>query len=263
MKSIAIDSFTPNKNVTLGIQNSILTFWIVATMLLWVFAGSHLLPSIFDILGAFQHLFLQKNFAFHLIVSTMFCLKALGWAVVVSFILAYASVLPFFRPLCAFVAKARFLSTAGLTFLAGEITNDTNGKKLLMLSFAITVFLVTSMLSVVMEVKKEELDYARTLRFNEWRAVWEVIIRGKIDLMLDVIRQNFAIAWMMLAMTESICRAEGGIGVLLGDSEKHFKLEEVFAIQITILIVGIGFDWFLRKLRAMFFPYSVLKLERK
>ena len=263
MKKIITDAFTPNKTLGNSTQNTILTFWLGATILLWVFSGSHLLPSPMDILKALKMMIINKNFIGELLISTTFCLKAMGYAIVVSFVFAYLSVLPIFRPICAFVAKARFLSTAGLTFFVGEITPDSGVKKLVMLSFVITVFLVTSMLAVVMDVKKDDLDYARTLRMNEWQAMWAVIIRGKLDMMFEVIRQTFAIAWMMLAMAESICRAEGGIGILLSDTDKHFHLDEVFGIQIVVLCVGITFDWLLKLMRAWFFPYSVLKLERK
>jgi NitT/TauT family transport system permease protein len=263
LKQIAIDAFTPNKQLGGATKNSIFAFWICATMLLWFLSGSKLLPSPIDILKALKMMIVDKNFIGELITSTSFCMKAMFYAIIISFIVAYLSVLPIFRPICAFVAKARFLSTAGLTFFVGEITPDSGVKKLVMLSFVITVFLVTSMLSVVMDVKKDDLDYARTLRMNEWKAVWAVIIRGKIDMMFEVIRQNFAIAWMMLAMAESLCRSEGGIGILLTDTDKHFHLDEVFGIQVVILCVGILFDYLLKMIRVWFFPYSVLKLERK
>jgi len=263
IKQTVIDAFTPNKNLGATSKNSIFGFWIISTLLLWVLSGSHLLPSPLDIAKALKMMIVDKNFIGELLTSTTFCMKAMGYAIVVSFFVAYLSVLPAFRPICAFVAKARFLSTAGLTFFVGEITPDSGVKKLVMLSFVITVFLVTSMLAVVMDVKKDDLDYARTLRMNEWKAVWAVIIRGKLDMMFEVIRQNFAIAWMMLAMAESLCRAEGGIGILLTDTDKHFHLDEVFGIQVVVLCVGMSFDWLLKKIRAWFFPYSVLKLERK
>jgi len=263
IKQTVIDAFTPNKNLGATSKNSIFGFWIISTLLLWVLSGSHLLPSPLDIAKALKMMIVDKNFIGELLTSTTFCMKAMGYAIVVSFFVAYLSVLPVFRPICAFVAKARFLSTAGLTFFVGEITPDSGVKKLVMLSFVITVFLVTSMLAVVMDVKKDDLDYARTLRMNEWKAVWAVIIRGKLDMMFEVIRQNFAIAWMMLAMAESLCRSEGGIGILLTDTDKHFHLDEVFGIQVVVLCVGMSFDWLLKKIRAWFFPYSVLKLERK
>jgi NitT/TauT family transport system permease protein len=261
--SILMDAITPNKQVGSIAKNSIVGFWLGATLLLWIFSGSRLLPSPLDILTALKMMITEKNFIGELLISITFCMKAMGYAIVFAFITAYLSVLPIFRPICAFVAKARFLSTAGLTFFVGEITPDSGVKKLVMLSFVISVFLVTSMLAVIMEVKKDDLDYARTLRMNEWKSVWEVIIKGKLDMMFEVIRQNFAIAWMMLAMAESLCRAEGGVGILLTDTDKHFHLDEVFAIQVVILCVGIFFDYMLKNMRAWFFPYSVLKLERK
>ena len=263
MKDILINIITPNKKIAGTSKNTILMIWIFSIFFFWFFSGSKLLPTPFEILKALKNIIYQKHFIGELLTSLFFCVKAMGWACLVSFFFAYLSVIPLFRPMCAFLAKARFLSTAGLTFFVGEITPDSGVKKLVMLSFVISVFLVTGMLSIIMSVTKDELDYPRTLGMNEWQSTWEVIIRGKIDQMFEMIRQNFAIAWMMLAMAESLCRSEGGIGILLGDTDKHFKLDEVFAIQTVILCVGITFDWILKLIKAWLFPYSQLKLERK
>ncbi len=73
---------------------------------------------------------------------------------------------------------------------------------------------------------------------------------------------NFAIAWVMLAMVENLCRAEGGIGVLLFQEDKQFHISSVYAIQIIVLIVGIGIDWTLGFIRRVFCPYSVLTLNK-
>src|SRR5690349_19384716 len=121
MKTIFTDVVTPNKNVSNTTKNFILMFWLGMTFILWTFSGSRLLPSMIDIVGAFKTLFLQKNLLLELLTSTFFCLKAMLYAILISFIVAYLSVLPVFRPMCAFVAKARFLSTAGLTFIVSEI----------------------------------------------------------------------------------------------------------------------------------------------
>jgi NitT/TauT family transport system permease protein len=42
----------------------------------------------------------------------------------------------------------------------------------------------------------------------------------------------------------------------------HFKLAEVFAIQLVILIVGLSQDWVIGALRRLACPYADLKLER-
>jgi NitT/TauT family transport system permease protein len=78
-----------------------------------------------------------------------------------------------------------------------------------------------------------------------------------------VLRQNAAIGWMMLTMVEGISRAEGGIGAMLLNQQKHFHLAEVFAIQLLILVVGILQDYGLGALRRVVFPYAHLTLERR
>lgn len=81
--------------------------------------------------------------------------------------------------------------------------------------------------------------------------------------MFELARQNFAIAWMMLAMVENICRADGGIGIVLYDQNKHFHLDAVYAIQIMVLVLGMFFDWLFVKVRYILFPYVTFNLERK
>lgn len=123
--------------------------------------------------------------------------------------------------------------------------------------------MVTSFLGIIYETTREEIDYARTLKLGPWQIVWEVMIKGKADQYLVAIKQNFAIAWMMLAVVENLCRAEGGIGVILYEQNKQFHLDAVYAIQLIVLFVGIGLDWFLGFIREIFCPYSVVTLNKK
>jgi NitT/TauT family transport system permease protein len=47
------------------------------------------------------------------------------------------------------------------------------------------------------------------------------------------------------------------------NENKHFKLGAVFAIQLTLLLVGLMQDMALVYAKRMLCPYSLLKLERK
>jgi len=85
---------------------------------------------------------------------------------------------------------------------------------------------------------------------------------GRLDLVVEVIRQNFAISWMMLTLVEGIVRAEGGIGVLLLNNNKLLRLADVFAIQFVILLMGIFLDYAIGLARQLLFPYSKLTLEK-
>jgi NitT/TauT family transport system permease protein len=248
---------TPNKKTDNRTRLYILFGWIAGMLLYWTLTSSHYIPTPMAIIDAIKILFVKHHFANELLTSTWLCMKAIAYSTLISLAIALLSVIPLFKPFSSFSTKARFLSTVGLTFIFSLMTADTNSLKVVLLVFCITVFLLTSFYGIVTEVKKTELDYARTLKLNEWEAVWEVIILGKADQFLEAIKQNFAIAWIMLAMVENLCRAEGGIGVMLTQENKQFHLDAVYAIQIVILIVGIGLDWLLGFIREFFCPYSV------
>src|SRR5206468_7841716 len=130
--------------------------------------------------------------------------------------------------------------------------------KVSLLVFGMVVFFVTSMAAIVAEIPKDRFDHARTLRMSEWRVVWEVVILGTADQAIEVLRQNAAIGWMMLTMVEGISRAEGGIGAMLLNQNKHFHLAEVFAIQIVILAVGMAQDYTIGLVRNLACPYASL-----
>ena len=70
-------------------------------------------------------------------------------------------------------------------------------------------------------------------------------------------------AWMMLTMVEVISRSEGGVGILLTNSNKHFALDTVFAIQIAILLVGIAIDYLFGVTRNFFFPYASMSQDNR
>ena len=47
-----------------------------------------------------------------------------------------------------------------------------------------TVFYVTSMAAVVLEIPRERFDHARTLRMGEWHVVWELVVLGTFALLM-------------------------------------------------------------------------------
>src|SRR5260370_2632862 len=97
---------------------------------------------------------------------------------------------------------------------------------------------------------------------SEGGVVWEVVILGTVDKAFEVLRQNAAIGWMMLTMVEGIARSEGGVGTMLLNQSKHFRLDEVFAIQSVILLVGLLQDHAIGAARRLAGPYAHLTLDR-
>jgi NitT/TauT family transport system permease protein len=187
---------------------------------------------------------------------------ALGYSTLISLGIAYLSTAVIFRPISGWLTGLRFLGFAGITFLFTLWTSTGFELKVWLLTFGMTTFLLTNMLSVVFSVKQEEIDYARTLRMSGWRITYETILLGRLDEAFDLIRQNAAMGWVMLSMVEGLVRSEGGIGALLLNQSKHLHLSAIFAIQLTILIYGIIQDVVLRELRNFLCPYVKLSQAR-
>lgn len=258
-----LQAFSPNKILSRTAMNIIIAVQVAIFLLLWTFSAFAVLPKPLEVLNSIRELWFKQGLGQELITSVSLNLEAVAISAFISIGLAYLTVMPFFRPLVNALGKGRFLSMAGFTLVFTLIVGGGHPLKLSLLVFAMTVFFVTSMAAVVSEIPKADFDYARTLRMSEWRVVWEVVVLGTADKAFEVLRQNAAIGWMMLTLVEGIYRGEGGIGALLLNQQKFFKMSEVFGIQIIILIVGLFQDVIIGFVRRQVCPYAVLTLERK
>ena len=257
-----LDAFLPNRAISHGAMRVIIGAEIILALTLWALSPFKVLPHPDEILRALRTLWMTQGLGQELATSFKLNLEALAWSTVISLALAYLTVIPVFRPLVAAISKGRFLSIVGFTFVFTLIFGGGHLLKTSLLVFAVTVFYVTAMVSVIAAIPKGEFDHARTLRMREWRVVWEVVVLGTADKAFEVLRQNAAMGWMMLTMVEGIVRSEGGVGAMLLSESKHFLLPEVFAIQFVILGVGLLQDYGIGVTRHLLCPYADLTLER-
>jgi NitT/TauT family transport system permease protein len=256
-------AFSPNRAISPNALRIIIAFQAAVLLLIWINSPFKVLPQPMEVLRAFQGLWMTQGLAHELGTSFSLNLQALALSTLISLALSYLTVLPFFRPVALAVSKGRFLGLIGLTFVFTLMVGGGRPLKLALLVFGMTVFFITSMASVVLEIPRERFDHARTLRMGEWQVVWEVVVLGTADKAIEVLRQNAAIGWMMLTMVEGISRSEGGIGAMLLNQNKHFHIAEVFAIQITILLVGLFQDYLIGGLQRLLCPYAGLVLEKR
>lgn len=236
---------------------------IAAAVGLWSMAPESLLPKPWEIWNAWLKL-MSEGFLVDIGTSLLLTAEAVAITIVVSLGLAYLSVVPKFahyvRPTVVLVTKLRFNSLVGLSF-ALMLVFKGHELKLWLLVFGMAVWLVTSMLAVIKDIPKEEYDLARTLGMSEWQVWSEVVMRGTADQALEVIRQNVAMGWMMLTMVEGLVHSEGGMGVMLIDNNKYLHLDAVFAIQITVVVIGVALDLLLELFKDMVCPYAKLGKE--
>jgi NitT/TauT family transport system permease protein len=257
----AFGALLPNRSITRPAQLGVAVTSAALVLAAWQL-GAGVIPGPADVAAALARLWTTGGLFDALSTSVMLNLEAIAWTTAIALALAYLTVIPAVRPIVAAVSKLRFTGLVGWAFVFTLWAHDGHQLKLWMLIFGMTPFFVTAMAAVIAELPRERFDHARTLGMSEWRVVWEVVIRGTADQALEALRQCAAMGWMMLTMVEGIVRAEGGIGALLLNENKHLQLDAVFALIFVVLMVGVVQDRLLAGLRRALCPYAELTQER-
>lgn len=257
-RSRVADALLPNRPVDQATATALVIAWGAAGLLVWVASPFETLPNPREVWVAFGTLWWQGGMGPELFTTIKLIGHSLLLTVLISMALSYATVIAALRPLVAAASKLRFLGLTGLLPLFILMTGGGYNLKVALLTFGMTSFFVTSMAQVVIEIPREQFDHMRSLGASELRILWEVVVLGTLDKALDVTRQNLAMGWAMITMVEGISRAEGGIGALILNQNKYFKLPEVYAILFVILILGLLIDYAIGALTRVICPYSRL-----
>ncbi len=237
--------------------------WFGAAILAYLVAPFESLPPVAEIFTALRDLWGTQGMGRELFTTLKLIGTALGITVVSSVLLAYLTTIGLFRPLVNGISRLRFLGITGLVLPFTLITGGGFQLKVVLLTFGMATFFTTAMAAVVVSIPRQQFDYMRALGASELRIMWEVVIIGTLDQALDITRQNLAIGWVMITMVEGISRAEGGLGAMILNQNKHFKLAEVYAILIVILIVGLVLDYAMGLLTRILCPYAALERVKR
>jgi len=224
----------------------------------WQLFGNSLIPGPIDIMLRVFSILTTASFWHNFMNSLTLTSVGMGISIGISLLFAYASVVPVFTPITNLIMRLRYLTLTGLIFVFTLLTANGSQLKLSLLLFGIIPFFVTSLMSVLHSINPQEYELAKTLKMNPFQTLLEVIIIGRLDQALDVMRQNFAISWMMITMVEGLSMSEGGLGTMIIKSNKYIDLHTVFALLVIIFTVGILFDFILKKLRQWIFPYTAI-----
>jgi ABC-type nitrate/sulfonate/bicarbonate transport system permease component len=234
----------------------------IIAIVAWQALGSELIPTPLKVLQTMFVILGTQNFYENFFSSISLSLQGMGISLLIAVLVSYLSLIPLFQPVAKFVIKARYLTVSGLSFLFILLTQDGHQLKLSLLIFGIVPFFVTSLMSIIDGINVQEYELCKTLRMNNWQTLWEVVIVGRVDQVIEVMRQNFAIAWLMITMVEGLSMSEGGLGTMVIKSSKYLDLATVFAILVVIFLTGVLFDYLLGQIRFWLFPYTKLQLRK-
>lgn len=250
--------FRPFEVVPQNQRLLIIGIWVLLLMVWWFISSAgqkHLFPTPGQVWDGLQSLY-NEGLVVHIGSSLALCAKATLLSVVVSLIIIYLSPLPALRPIALLFSRLRYLPLTGITFYLAILVSNARTMQVGVLFIFMSLYFITSLLAVLKDIPADEIDHARSLKCSRWEVLWEVVIKGRFDYVIDVLRQNLAITWMMLVTVESILVAAGGLGVLIKNSDKFMNHGRIVALQLVILLVGLLLDWFLQVLRKSLFKYS-------
>lgn len=258
MKKTLTMLFVPFEGNSQNVYIKWLSVFLVPLMI-WMVLPTHIFPPILDILGAIPKLFTTNDLVGNFIISLLFCIKSMAYASIIAFVFMLGARVPMFQSFAVFCRKFRFLPSVGLSFLFMKLTDNSSITASWLMIFGITTFMVDGAVGIALSVTKDDVSYAKTLRLSRWEIFRELIILSKLPIFFSMAISNFAIAWMLLSSIENLIKSSGGIGVVMAESQKYFHLEEVYAIQILILLTGITVDFALNWINNWLFPYITLK----
>tara|TARA_R110000772_G_scaffold17946_3_gene50028 strand:+ start:166972 stop:167739 length:768 start_codon:yes stop_codon:yes gene_type:complete len=250
----------PFEVVTSLTKYLIVTGWLALLFGTWFWYGysdTHMFPTLGQVGEGFVGLW-NEGLVTHIGSSLALCGKAVVIAIIVALSFVYLSPLPVIKPIANMISKFRYLPLTGIAFYITMLISNGRSVQTWILVVFMTTYLTTSLLSMLKDIKEEEFDHARALGCNRWEILWEVVVKGRFDYVIEIVRQNLAIVWMMLVTVESIMVAAGGLGFLIKNSDKFMNHGRIIALQLVILFVGLGMDYSLTKIRKLLFRYSTM-----
>lgn len=233
-------------------------FYFFFFIVLWQLSIGSAIRPFSEIALSIKLLFFNDKFLWDIVASFKLSLSAIFLSLVVTLIFSYLAVFPLFRPGAMVITKGRFLGILGLYYIFIVLFGLGFSLKVALLTFGITVFFLTSMYTIVTEIPQSKFDHARVLGLSDWQVFWQVVVRGTAGQMLESLRQNAAIGWMMIPAVETIVKT-GGIGDVLWDNIKHFDRGKALAIMFIIIFLGIIQDKLLQMLQRILTPHIFLE----
>lgn len=245
------DLITPNRPLRYCGYLVLMGMWVLMMIIIWSAAGARYLPSPIDVANTFQGLWNDDSLGAQIWTSMALNLEAVFLTFSVSLLIAYATVLPVFRPFATLVASGRYNGMIGLPLVFLSILHNPHSVKIALLMFGAGVFAVESFTQMIKSIPKELYEHSRTLRMSGWRVTWEVVVLGTFDQALDIIRVGAAMIWMLLPMVEGYFPVRG----------RHRHVD-VFCIMFVVLAIGFVQDMVIGYLRALVCPYRELEEKR-
>lgn len=239
-----------------GLMVILLTWYLITNSGI---VSKSILPNPVDVLTSFKTLhfekFLLKNTLYSLKLNYLGYIQAVLIAVPLGFIIG---LFPFFRALLSkYVDSSRFIPLTALTGLFIVWFGIQDNMKIQFLAFGIIVYLLPIVVQRISQVSEVYVQAAQTLGGTRWQIIKHVFLPAVLSKLFDDIKVIVAISWTYIIIAEMV-NSTGGIGAMIFKSARQSRTEEVFALLIVIVVIGIIQDKLFTWADKLIFPYKHL-----
>lgn len=248
--------FTPFFKVSKQTDYTIRFVWISFILLLWSLTPT-LIPGPIQVFNQLVAYLSDTSFYFDIFASLELTITAMLISILIACTTAYLSPIPAFNFPAKIIMMLRFMSLLGFLFLFMSLLGDASKIKNALLIFSVVPYFTLSLVNVINNIEQQEYDLWTTLGYSKWEQLWEIVIVGKADAIIEAVISNFSMAWVMMTIAETKSMADGGLGVELFKADKYNYLDKVFALQLVIYALGFSIMFLLKKWRAKQFPYTI------
>ncbi len=216
-----------------------------------------ILPSPTDVLRAFPVLHFEEALV-----------RSAGWSiyrVTMGFVLAALVAIPLgllmgtFPPVKHFFAPVldplRFLPISALVPLTIVWFGIEEMQKIIFLFLGIFVYLLPLVVEAVEGVDDVYLQTATTLGASKSQIVRHVLIPGSVPAIAEALRVMNGIGWTYVILAEVI-NAHYGLGALITVAGKRSHVDQIFALVIVILVIGVVSDFLIRFVNRRLFSWK-------
>ena len=237
-----------------------LIWWGIAT-LGWI--SPYILPPPEKVFSSYGVLLTEKSLFYHigysLSINILGYIQAIVIAVPLGFIIG---LIPFFRELIIKqIGAARFTPLPATTAIFMAVFGVGIGLKIQFLAFGIFVYLLPAIVQRIDEIKTD--DHLRavkqtmvTLNASTWQMMKHFYIPSVLSRFFPDIINLVAVSWTYIIIAE-LLNAQGGLGYLIYlATNRQNHIEQVYAIIILIIVIGIIQDYLLKALDRKLFKFK-------
>jgi len=158
----------------------------------------------------------------------------------------------FFNPL---LDPLRFLPISALVPLFIVWFGIDEMQKIVFLFVGIFVYMLPLVVDAVDNVEEVYLQTATTLGATRGQLIRHVLIPGSLPAIGEALRVMNGIGWTYVIMAEVI-NARYGLGYLITTAGKRSHVDQIFALVLVILCIGVVTDWMIKMLNRQLFHWN-------